>query len=512
VLEKLPLFAAAAGVSLVTLIVQRERGFLADEEVFAWSARLANAVDACRFYLGKSLWPSGLAVFYPHPGDSLPAWRVLASAAGLAAVTAASLRLAAKRPYFVVGWLWYLGMLVPTLGLVQVGAQAAADRYMYLPQIGLSLLPAFAVSELQPRRRAAVAAAACAALAALAVTAFFQVRHWRDTTALFEQAIAVTENNAVAHSSLGAAYERADRLDEAVPQLAEAVRIRPGWSRPRIRLADVLARQGLPEQAVPHYQEALRREPGHTRARINLAQSLIQLGRFAEAETELRRAAEKPKQLTAVYRMMLHRGLGRTAWEDGRPDASIRQYRLALRVRPDDAAANLSLGLALVRMARFEEARAPLARAAQRRPADSPAGIAARAAEAAAAGRTREAVAGYREALRLRPDLPLVSDHLAWLLATAAEPELRDPAEAIRRIERASPGRVEDPLRLDTLAAAYAASGRPGEAAEIAEVAAAITHEADLESQLRTRLELYRNGESYMEVRHEGERAGRSGP
>jgi tetratricopeptide (TPR) repeat protein len=390
------------------------------------------------------------------------------------------------------------------IGLIQVGAQARADRYMYLPLIGLAILPAFGAADLLGHRRAgrtAVATAGAAALLALAAVAFFQVGHWRNTVTLFERAVAVTEHNAFAHSSLGGAYLKSRRLEEAEAHLVEAVLLSPGWAVPRLRLADVFAAQRRWEEAVPHYQRALASQPTNARAGINLAQALIRLKRYDEARAEFERAEQQRDELNPAQRFSLHQGLARTFWEGGRPGDAIQHYRRALEVRSDHPAPNTNLGLLLVRTARFEEARPHLERALDRWPPRSSEAFNARAALAAAAGRPEAAVRHYRGSLRRRPDQPFAADHLAWILATAPDPEWRDPAAAIQLAEKALSEGSAHPIRLDTLAASYAAAGRFPEAVRAAEAAERNIADGILAEQIRARLALYRAGTPYVERR-----------
>jgi tetratricopeptide (TPR) repeat protein len=504
-LEKLPLFALVAGVSAATLVAQRASpAFAASEAIYPFGVRLANALHSYIVYVWQSVWPSGLAVFYPHPGDGIPAGWTAAAAAALAAVTLAVARAAAARPYLAVGWLWYLGTLVPMIGLVQVGGQAHADRYMYLPLIGLALLLAFGGADLLGRRRAgriALAIAGSAALVGLAAVAFLQVRHWRDTTSLFERAVAVTEANAFAHSSLGGAYQKTGRLEEAEVHLAEAVRLSPEWAVPRLRLGNVYAALQRWQDALAHYERGLASQPGNAGARLDLAQALIRLRRYDEASAELERAAQQSDGLAPTRRFSLHEALARTSWERGRPGDAIRHHRRALEIWLDHPGPETDIGLILARSARFDEALPHLRRAiAHWRPESSEA-YAARGAEAAATGLPRHAVRFYREALRLRPDLPLAADHLAWILATTPDAEIRDPDAAIRLAQTALSERSSNAILLDTLAAGYAAGDRFPEAVRTAEKAARDLPDGIFAAQVRARLASYRAGTPYVERR-----------
>jgi tetratricopeptide (TPR) repeat protein len=246
VVEKLPLLALVAVVSALVVAAQSAGGALIPLERIPLGARVANALASVATYLRQAVWPAGLAVFYPHPG-----LRLGAAAAGLALVVGATGLAAAawrRRPYLLVGWLWFLGMLVPTLGLVQVGVQAHADRYTYLPLTGLAVAVAWGAPELlaalglgSRARRVALGAAGVAAVAALAAASAHQLRHWRDSETLFRRALAVTRNNYVAHAHLGDALLTAGHAGEAAAQWEETLRIAPDFLEAANNLAWLLA-------------------------------------------------------------------------------------------------------------------------------------------------------------------------------------------------------------------------------------------------------------------------------
>jgi tetratricopeptide (TPR) repeat protein len=263
-LEKLPLLALSAAASVVTWRVQESAGALGAGAQIPFWMRGTNALDALRIYLAQSVWPSGLAVSYPHPLGSLGLPRLAAAAALLALLSALALAGWRRRPYLLVGWLWFLGMLVPMLGLVQVGIQPHADRYLYLPQIGLAIaLVFFASNELRarPGLRAPVALAGGLGLVALALTAARQVGTFRDAVTLQTHAVAVTEGNLLAHYRLGDALQRAGRLEEAERELRSALALAPWHAKIRIALADVLAQRGRIPEAIRQYRQVPAADP-----------------------------------------------------------------------------------------------------------------------------------------------------------------------------------------------------------------------------------------------------------
>jgi tetratricopeptide (TPR) repeat protein len=345
-IEKLPLFGLAAGASAVTFWVQRTAGAVSALESIPLGARVANALASYVIYPWKAVWPTGLAAFYPLSLTPTSGWRIAAAAALLAGVSVAAARLAAARPYFVVGWLWYLGTLVPVIGLVQVGMQARADRYMYLPLIGLSIAVAWGAAELGQRwriPRTALGALAVAILTALGVGAWRQARTWRSTEALYDRALAVTEGNFLAHKGFGNALLLQGRLDEAELHFAEARRLAPNWPKPRLGLADVALGRGRVEEALRAYRQELARDPDNLEAvgRYGLALGLAR--RYAEARPHLLRAL-------AVHPGIAEMHLGMSIAEAGlgRPREAVRYGREALRIAPEsvEAANNLAWLLA----------------------------------------------------------------------------------------------------------------------------------------------------------------------
>jgi tetratricopeptide (TPR) repeat protein len=244
--EKLPLFALAAAATAAAFAAQREGGALASLALVPLASRVANAIVAPVRYLGGTLWPADLAVFYPLELEQ-PEWKVAAAALLLAGATAAAFLARRPCPYLLVGWLWYGLTLVPVLGLVQVGSQGTADRYTYLPMIGLGIACAFGAADLAarwPRARAPLAALALAAVAAWAGLARAQLATWRDSVALFENALAVSGSHPIVHLNLGEAYEAAGRLDLARSHYERGVETAPGAAQLRVRLGSLLSRLG----------------------------------------------------------------------------------------------------------------------------------------------------------------------------------------------------------------------------------------------------------------------------
>ena len=306
--EKLPLLLLVVAMGAIAYVVQRESGAMSREPMLPFQFRLMNAIDSYGVYIAQSFWPTDLAVFYPHPLRQVSVLQTGAVALGLAAATTAVARVAATRPYLIVGWLWYVGTLIPVIGLVQVGMQARADRYMYIPQVGLCIMLAWGAADVAGRRRTwhlALAATGCAVTVALAIVSGRQVSHWRDTTALFERAIAVTERNFVAHYNLAGERLEAGRLEEAKHHYAEALRLKPRWADAEIGLGDVLRRQGDIPKAIERYERAMRLDRSSPRALAKLGHAWLEAGKPSKAARTLRRALRLERGDAAPFHHVL---------------------------------------------------------------------------------------------------------------------------------------------------------------------------------------------------------------
>jgi tetratricopeptide (TPR) repeat protein len=295
--EKIPLFALVAASSLITFAVQRQGLAMSSLDDIPLAQRLGNAAASYAVYLQKTFWPVDLAVYYPHPVQSLSPVAVAISIAILVALTAAAVALRRERRYLLVGWLWYLGTLVPVVGVVQVGGQALADRYTYVPLIGIFVILAWGIPDLlRTTSRVAPADPRWLALPAVLVVALLagvtrnQAGYWRDSATLFTHALQVTENNYIAHVHLGIARAAEGRFEESLRHYERALAIRPGDARARYNLGVLLASQGRYEEAVEHYAAALRARPAHARTHNNMGTALLSMGRVGEAETHFAEA------------------------------------------------------------------------------------------------------------------------------------------------------------------------------------------------------------------------------
>ena len=287
VVEKIPLIALSAVSSVVTFLAQR--GAVGWTEQLPVLARINNAVVSYVAYIWQMLWPVKLAVFYPHPENRLQPWEIILSLLLLLGITAAAIALRKQRPYFITGWLWYLGMLVPVIGLMQVGWQGRADRYTYLPQIGLYIVAAWAVSDLTAlwrRQRTILSAAAILTIAVLSWRAWVQTSYWRDSETLFMHALAVTSNNDVAENNLGIVFLRKGKLDDAISLLQAAVDLRPENSPAHENLAKALLQKGQVADALVHYRKLLELQPDNIEVHNIVGTVLIQQGHIREGVEE----------------------------------------------------------------------------------------------------------------------------------------------------------------------------------------------------------------------------------
>ena len=440
ILEKLPLFAMAGALGIVTFLAQHTQA-ASTVEILPVRVRLVNAVISYGDYIFAMFLPRGLAYLYPHPwllpSVGIPAWRWLVAAAVLVGISVAVARLR-RRAYLVVGWLWYLIVLVPVIGLAQVGIQARADRYTYVPMIGLLIIIAWSVRDAVarwPALRRFAAAGAGAALAACAVLTWVQVGTWKDSISLFRHAAAVTRNNFTACTSLGCALQEAGRLDEAAAAYRRALAVKPDEINARGGLAAVLAEQGNFERAIEHFALLVAAKPGSGSARFQLALAHQRLAETRRTGGDARGERANLERAAAEYRRGLafeplngpaHRNLGEVLLDLDDAEGALEHLRRAVELAPDDADAYLAMGHAFEILGRYDQA-------------------------------ARQ----YRRVVELEPNLATGLNGLAWLLATAPAAEVRDGPEAVRCATLACQiTSHRDAGCLDTLAAAHAEAGR----------------------------------------------------
>jgi tetratricopeptide (TPR) repeat protein len=436
VMEKIPFLALSTCSCLVTLFTQRQGPHAMDQLPFLW--RLNNAFVSYLTYIWQMLWPVRLAVFYPHPNNRLPLVEVTVAIAFLIGVSLLVIRLRQSKPYLVTGWFWYLGMLVPVIGLIQVGEQAHADRYTYLPQIGLYIVIVWSIGDLLLEstsrvRRAIVGVAAAIIIVSLSARAFSQTSYWKNSETLWNHTLSVTSDNDVAHNNLGFLFLRSGELDKAISEFQTALDIRSrntqrhyslGAALIQNNMGNAFARKQLWNEAIGHLQEAARLRPDYADAYFNLGSVLFQQGRI---------------------------------------DDAITQWRKALAIRPTDAEAHRNVASALRKQ-----------------------------------GNVKGAIAEYEQALNITPEDSVALNNLAWILATSSDASIRDGARSVTlAVKAVQASGDKDPNLIRTLAAAHAAVGQFAEAVATAATAKALAttqNKPELASRLEQEIASYGAG------------------
>jgi tetratricopeptide (TPR) repeat protein len=495
--EKIPLFALSAGSCVAAALVP---GLVVpDAQRLPLFERLGNAVVSYAVYLGQMVFPVGLAIPYPNPPNGQPLWKVCLAFVLVAAITAGVMMWRKKRPCLLAGWLWYLGMLVPVIGIIQISPDAShADRYTYLPGIGLAMAATWAVADWSAgwkHRRLVLGGLMVAAIGALAICAYIQTSCWKDSESLWTRALACTSRNHVALNNLGDALVEQGKLEEAIVDFQKALAIQPGYADAHYNLAKACYnlgnahfKQGKLEEAIAQYRKSLEIQPGNAEALNNLGNALAMQGNDEAAIAQYQKAlAIQPAFSDAHY------DLGQVLLKQGKLEEAATQYRKAIEIKPDNAEARYSLGRAFLLQGDFDGAMACLDKTAALSPdplarwrslgnvflekEDWQAAIACyrqavkinpRSADACADlgmafyknGSIKEAIDSWQQALAILPGQLNVLNNLAWLLATASDPSLRDGARAVALAAQASQlSGGGNPAVLHTLAVAYAAEG-----------------------------------------------------
>lgn len=434
IVEKIPLVFLSLLSAIATLIAQRQTVGYSEKVPITW--RLGNGLVSYIAYVGQMIWPAKLAVFYPHAADSLPLWEAILTFLLLAGITVIAFALRKTRPYLIVGWSWYLICLLPVIGVIQVGLQGRADRYTYLPQIGLYLAVTWAAADLaifSNKRREILACVAVVIIGILAWRAWIQTSYWRNTESLWNHALAVTSDNDLAHNNVAALLMRRGQVDDAISHYEKALKLRLNNRETHYHLsvallhnnlANALAQKGLIDEAIVHYRKAVQLRDDFADAHSNLATMLAQKGETAEA---------------------------------------IAQYEKALAIPPEDAAAHLRLAATLLQT-----------------------------------GREDEAIAHYRRALEITPRSVAALNALAWVLATSPNVSVRNGRDAVALAEKANQlSDQKNPVVLRTLAASYAESGRFSEAVVAAQRALHSANDPTLVHILEREIKLYGTDAAY---------------
>jgi tetratricopeptide (TPR) repeat protein len=346
-MEKLPLLALSAALCVATMLAQSKS--IQSTETVSLPLRLANALATCMVYLGQMVWPAGLAVLYPYPRNGLPLWEVALAGIALAGFSAVALRRRRGQPWLLIGWLWYLITLLPVVGIVQVGTQAHADRYTYLPQIGIYLAITWLVADWRVRwlrhgsLRVAFGGLMAGVLALFMVCAWQQTAYWQNSETLWPCTLACTTDNDIAQDNLGIALFRKGKVDAAIACFQQALQIRPDFAEARNNLGNALLQMGKVDDAIACFQQALQIRPDFAEAHNDLGNALLQTGKVDEAITHCQRALQiKPDDAEACV------NLGNALFRKGRVDDAIAQYQKALQIKPGLEMARKNLGAVLL--------------------------------------------------------------------------------------------------------------------------------------------------------------------
>jgi len=413
--EKIPFFALSAASAMITYLAQAGSGAV-DTLRIPLGLRIENALVSYVVYIAKTFWPTGLAVFYPYPLE-VPAWQPALAALAIIGISAATLRVMRRQPYLAMGWFWYLGTLVPVIGFIQVGAQARADRYTYVPMVGLLVMLGWGLADIYrrwPRVRNAAAALAVAVCAACAVLTFFEIRYWRNSETLFRHALNVTSGNYLAHHNLGVALAGDGRFAEAISQYQAALQIRPNAANVQTDYGNALAKSGRIPEAVAHYRAALQVLPDAPITHNDLANALTAIpGSMPEAIAEYQAAlrlkpdyAEARNNLAQVQSNSaeMEYNLGVDLAKSGKPEAAIARFEEALRRKPDYVDAHNNLGVVLAGAGREQEAISHFETALRIDPNSFNAHVNLGIALSGIPGRRAEAIRHFQAALRVKPD------------------------------------------------------------------------------------------------------------
>ena len=353
VYEKIPLLVLVAGSVVTTLTVQKMGGALGSLNAFPIQERVINALVSYWLYLQKMIWPGGLAIFYAHPENTLSVWKGLATAALLALVTTAAIRLARRAPYFAVGWFWYLGTLIPVIQLVQTGSIAMADRYAYVPLIGIFIIIAWGLPELLAKwrlRSRILTITAGIWIPTLMLMTWNQVSHWKNSITIFSHAIEVTDiaypDFLLAHNNLANALLAEGRTGKAISHYKMAINLMPDYAVNHNHLANALFAEQKTEEAISHYKTAVKLLPDYATAHYNLGFALMKEKKTGEAIFHFKMAIQlEPNNTNA------HSNLGNALLAEQKTKEAISHYKIAINLKPDNPLALQNFKMALLRLA-----------------------------------------------------------------------------------------------------------------------------------------------------------------
>lgn len=454
IIEKIPFFAIAVASSIITFLVQRSGGAVVDIDVFPLKGRLFNAAISYFQYIKKMFWPSKLAFFYPHPSAGIPAAKAAVCILLLVGLTVLFLYLARRKKYLATGWLWYIGTLIPVIGLIQVGAQAYADRYTYVPYIGLFIMIAWGVQELLsklPHRKFILGLLAVIVLAPLGLYTHRQASYWNNSLSLFLHAVEVTSNNAIAYNNLSAAYADLGRYEESMKASQQAITIKPDYANAYSDLGIAYGGLGRYHEAIEALKQAIEIDPDHDEAYNNFGVVYNSLGRHQDAIEALDQAIKINPDNAESYNNLGVAYIGLSRHEE-----AVEAFKQTIAINPDHAKACNNLGIAYMSL-----------------------------------GRSQEAVEVYQQAIRIKPDYAMAYKNLGTAYLT-----LKRKQEAIDNVRHACElTNFQNGAFLDIMANIYFFAGRSSDAVQTAEKLLKLandTGQVDLKNKTEQNLNFYK--------------------
>ena len=495
--EKIPFFLLSAISCVVTYIVQAKGGAVQPLTYFSMGERIENAFVSYARYLGKTFWPADLAVYYPHPGH-WPTIQVLFATTLVIGLCSGVLWFGRRIPFAVTGWFWFVGMMIPVIGLIQAGDQSMADRYTYLPLIGVFIIVVWGAATLFTRWRLpkpVIGIMAGVTIILCAARTSDQLRHWQNSESLFRHAIAVTGPNYLAQNNLGDALLQKEQVAEAITHFQTALAIEPGCMMAEKNLGNALVKAGRSDEAIAHYEKALEIQPDFAEAHNNLANLLKRQGQLDAAVMHYQKAVEIQPDDAKI-----HHNLAGALMGKGQVDEAIAQDQEALEIDPALVETRHDLGILFAQTQRVDEAIVQFQKILQVQP-DNAEAHNNLANALLQKGRMDEAIAHYQKALEIHPDFTEVQNnlgHVAWLLATSPDASHRDGTKAVALAEQANQlSGGKNPMIKGELAAAYAEAGQFQEAIAAAERAlqlATSENDAAMAAAIQAQLKSYQAG------------------
>ena len=466
--EKIPLFFLSAASCVITYLVQKSGGAVNSLAAIPLRERIANALVAYVSYIGKMLWPHNLAVLYPYQ-KFISIWEIACSGLLLVIISVFVFRMRRSKPYLSVGWLWYIGTLVPVIGIVKVGSQALADRYTYVPSIGIFLMLTWWISGWASKRhygKIGLITAAAIILSFFMITSRLQVTYWSDSVKLFEHTIHVTGNNSIAQLNLGEALAKQGKIEKAAEHYKTALKIQPDLAGAHLNLGVYFMMQGKLDDAIYHFSKV-----SHGKS-DQIAAAQCELGDALAEKGDLSRAVKHCIEAISIRPgyAKAYNNLGVLLAGQGKTEAAISFLSKAIQINPRYAGAHFNLGKIYTNLNDLDKA-----------------------------------VFHYKKALQFDPNMVQALYHLAWIRATQEDKKYRNGQEAVKLgIRLCKITQYHQPLALDALSAAYAETGRYDEAVSFAEKAhklASVQGPAALAQGLEQRLKLYQNKMPYRQTR-----------